>query len=125
LKSWLDAEVCVRRVLEKEFGKPLPKRRLVIGYLPDGTPNEHEFDLVSEDGSVVGEVKSGKDMSDYRFAECCLVCLYLMSVNAERRIFVLTDRLMYDCFKRKISGLAIKDVEVRLIEVSLEGEVSG
>ena len=117
MKSWLDIEDYVRKVLEKEFRTPLPKNRLVIGYLPDRSPNVHNFDLVSEDGSIVGEVKSGRDMSDYRFAECCLDCLYLMSVEAERRIFVLTDRLMYDWFKRKICGLAIKNVDVRLIEL--------
>ena len=79
-------------------------------------PNEYEFDLVSNDNSIVGEVKSGRDLSDYRFAECCLDCLYLMSVKAERRIFVLTDQLMYDWFRNIICGLAFEYVEVMLVE---------
>lgn len=72
----------VREALEEEFGKKLPKKRVMIGYYT------HEFDLFSEDGTIVGEVKSGKDLDrnnkikSYRFAELCLDCLYLMSVKA-------------------------------------------
>lgn len=90
----------VRSALEKELGKKLPKKRVAIGYYT------HEFDLFSEDGMIVGEVKSGRDLDPtgkikpYRFAECCLDCLYLMSVNAKRRIFVLTDKDMYEAFKK-------------------------
>lgn len=107
----------VRATLEKEFGKKLPKRRVKIGYYT------HEFDLFSEDGSIVGEVKSGRDIGStgkikpYRFAECCLDCLYLMSVKAQRRLFVLTDKNMYEAFKRMIVGLPIEDIEVRLVSL--------
>jgi hypothetical protein len=116
LKAWSRSEVHARDVLEERLGKQLRKRRLIVGYAADGTPNEHEFDLVSEEGDIIGEVKSGRDMNDYRFAECCLDCLYLMSVETEKRIFVLTDEVMYEWVKKKISGLAIKGVEIMLIE---------
>ena len=108
----------VREVLEKEFGKKLPKKRVTIGYYT------HEFDLFSEDGSIAGEVKSGRDLDKngkikpYRFAELCLDCLYLMSVEAEKKLFVLTDKEMFDSFNKMITGLPIKDIEIRLVELN-------
>jgi len=107
----------VREALEEEFGKKLPKKRLKVGYYM------HEFDLFSEDGTIVGEVKSGKDLDrngkikSYRFAELCLDCLYLMSVKAQRKIFVLTNKEMFYAFKKMIVGLPIKDLEIRLVEL--------
>jgi len=107
----------VRSILEKELGKTLPKKTVMIGNYT------HEFDLFTEDGTIVGEVKSGRDLDStgkiksYRFAECCLDCLFLMSVNAERRIFVLTDEHMYDTFKKMIVGLPLKGIEIKLVKL--------
>lgn len=107
----------VREVIEKELGKKLPKKRVMIGYFT------HEFDLFSEDGTIVGEVKSGRDLDKngkikpYRFAELCLDCLYLMSVKAEKKLFVLTDKEMFNAFNRMSTGLPIKDIEIRLVEL--------
>jgi len=107
----------VREALEEEFGKKLPKKRVTIGYYT------HEFDLFSEDGTIVGEVKSGKDLyrngkiKPYRFAELCLDCLYLMSIKAEKKLFVLTNKEMFDAFKRMIVGLPIQDIEIKLVEL--------
>jgi len=118
--TWKQKEEHVRKILEKEFGKELPnKKNIIVGYTKEGEPNYKEFDLYAEDGSIVGQVKSGKDMSDYRLAECCMDCLYLMSEGvkeAEKRIFVLTNKKMYDWFLKKISGLPINDIEIRLIK---------
>ena len=103
----------VREALEEEFGKKLPKKRVSIGYYT------HEFDLFSEDGSIVGEVKSGKDLDrkgkikPYRFAELCLDCLYLMSIKAEKKLFVLTNKEMFNAFKKMIVRLPIKGIEIK------------
>ena len=107
----------VREALEKEFGKKLPKKKVKIGYYT------HELDLFSEDGTIVAEVKSGRDLDrngkikSYRFAELCLDCLYLMTVKAEKKIFVLTNKDMFDSFNKMIKGLPIKDIEIRLVEL--------
>lgn len=110
-------EQSVRDLLEKEFSKKLPKKRVLIGNYV------HEFDLFSDDGTVVGEVKSGEDLDNlgkikpYRFAELCLDCLYLMSVKSDKKVFVLTSKKMFDAFNRMIFGLPIKDIDVRLIKL--------
>jgi len=107
----------VREALEKEYGKRLPKKRVEIGYY------RHEFDLFSEDGTIVGEIKSGKDLDrngkikPYRFAELCLDCLYLMSIETEKKLFILTDREMFDAFKKMIQGLPIKEIEIKWVEL--------
>jgi len=107
----------VREALEKEYGKRLAKKRVKIGYYT------HEFDLFSEDGTIVGEIKSGKDLDrsgkikPYRFAELCLDCLYLMSVKAEKKLFVLTNREVFDSFKKMIGGLPIEEIEIKLVEL--------
>jgi hypothetical protein len=111
----------VREHLETEFGVRLPKKRMVIGHYT------HEFDLFSEDGTIVGEVKSGKDIDrngkikPYRFAELCLDCLYLMSMKAPRKLFVLTSKEMFDAFNKMIEGLPIANIEIRLVELKNPG----
>jgi hypothetical protein len=108
----------VREILEDEFGKSLPKKRISLGNLT------HEFDLCSKDREIIGEIKSGKDLTpsgkkikSYRFAEICLDCLYLMSVECKRKIMVLTNKEMYQVFRWMIEGLSIENVETRLVEL--------
>ena len=100
-----------------EYGKKLPKKTVKLGGI------SHQFDLFSVDGSIVGEVKSGKDLDrtgkikSYRFAELCLDCLYLMSVKVNKRVFVLTNKEMFASFKRMTEGLALKGIEIKLVEL--------
>ncbi len=107
----------VREILEREFGKTLPKKRISLGNL------KHEFDLCSNDREIIGEIKSGKDLTpngkrkSYRFAEICLDCLYLMGVECKKKIMVLTNKEMYDVFRWMIAGLSIENVEIRLVEL--------
>ena len=99
----------VREILEKEFGKSLQKKRIKIGN------RVHPFDLGSEDGTILGEVKSGEQFDSTRGAEICLDCLYLMSVKSEKKILVLTNKHVYDSFLRWVKGLPIKDICIRFI----------
>lgn len=50
----------VRKFLRLKKCWKLSKQLLEIGRKDDGTPLIHEFDLVSEDGTIVGECKSYK-----------------------------------------------------------------
>jgi hypothetical protein len=79
----------VRIVLEKEFNTKLFKASLQIGVKSNGQPKTHQFDIVSTDGKIVGEIKTGKQYDNVRFAECVLDCFYLSKVKgAKHRIFV-------------------------------------
>src|SRR5438093_4768365 len=52
----------VRKKLEAEFGVPLPERSLAV---VEGV--QHKFDLASEDGSIIGEIKtSGEKVTTFQ-----------------------------------------------------------
>jgi hypothetical protein len=112
-----ELEVRVRTILEKEFDTHFFKDYVQIGVKSNGQPKTHQFDLLSPDRKIVGEVKSGKQYDSVRFAECMMDCFYLLKVkNAEHRIFVLTNRWVYEGFIRDSDGL-LEGIEVRLIEL--------
>ncbi|MEM3714364.1 MAG: hypothetical protein QXF82_05390 [Nitrososphaeria archaeon] len=54
--SWLEKEEYARKVLSQKFGINFFKRKVRLR----GTNKTYEFDLVSPDGSIVGEVKGAK-----------------------------------------------------------------
>ena len=46
--------------LQVKFAYSMTERILVVAYRSTGKPVKHEFDLVSEDKRIIGEVKSYK-----------------------------------------------------------------
>lgn len=115
--SGSELEIRVRSIVEKELDIQLFKDCIQIGVKANGEPKTHQFDIVSRDGKIVGEIKSGKQYDSVRFAECMLDCFYLAKVkSAEHRIFVLTSRWVYEGFIKDSDGL-LEDIHVRLIEL--------
>ncbi len=55
----------VRRRLEAEAGVPLPEGRAPVGRRSDGTQRQHVFDLVAENRSLIGEIRSRKLMHPF------------------------------------------------------------
>ena len=55
-----DTERLIRNFLGKMLGVSLKKHKLIIGYDSKNKPQIHEFDLVSDDMSIIGEIKSGR-----------------------------------------------------------------
>lgn len=112
----MDKEKYVRGALSDKYGKPFSKEKLVVGTKSNGAPRLHEFDLYSEDGSIVGEVKSfsksDDDASNSINFDCCLADIYrLGKLDAEEKLFVLTEENFYEYFEKKADGL-VEDVEV-------------
>jgi len=108
-------EIIVRKKLEEIIGVLLPKRRLVVGYDAKGFPKTHEFDLVSDDGKIVGEIKSSKSISETSYKAALVDCLYLAKIRANRRMLVLTDEEFLRYFKRRAGGLISPEIDVMLI----------
>jgi len=105
----------VRNLMEKMFGLPLKKHKLVIGYDSKRKPQIHEFDLVSDDASIVGEIKSGeKSRSNYE--RTLNDCLFLDKVKAQKKLLVLTNKEFYEYFRAKSDGLISKNIQVMLIQ---------
>jgi hypothetical protein len=111
-----DAEVRVRRKLEKELGKDLPARTLCVGHRSTGEEIRHEFDLVSEGRSLIGEVKSDmytkKAHASTRLPRIVLACKYLELAEAEKKMLVLTNKKMYEVLKHDLDGLVSPDIEI-------------
>jgi len=113
----LQKEAYVRKVVGGELGVVFRKQRL---QLKTGKA-WHEFDLASDDCSIVGEVKSDKytekGYATIRFPRAILACRYLELVEATKKLMVFTDRKFYQRFKQDADGLLIDNIEIRLVEI--------
>ena len=55
-----EIEKLVRFKLGEMFGTKLRKGKLLVGHDSKKRPKIHEFDLISDDMNIIGEIKSGK-----------------------------------------------------------------
>lgn len=94
------------------------KRKLVVGYDSNNKPQIHEFDLVAEDMSLVGEIKSGKP-SHTNYARALADCLFLERVKAKRKILVFANKDFYEFFKVKAEGVISQGIDVMLVPSEL------
>ena len=90
-----DTERLIRTFLGKMLGVPLKKHKLVIGHDSKNKPQIHEFDLVSDDMSIVGEIKSGRK-SRGNFIGALGDCLFLTKVQSKKKLLILTDKEIYN-----------------------------
>ncbi len=110
--SQLRKEDRVRRKLSEELGVALHKKTLDV---VEGVP--HEYDLVSDDGSIIGEVKTSGDsdtgvektFTDSRlkaiFGDFSRDCLLLLAhTGARKRIFALTNEFVCNEFRNSEFG---------------------
>lgn len=111
----------VRRRLEAEAGVPLPEGRAPVGRRADGTQRQHVFDIVAEDRSLIGEIRTytlgesgGRPAG--KFAHCYASCLFLFRSKARRKVLILTDRAFWARFRRESEGL-VEGIEIIHIPV--------
>ncbi len=114
------AERMVRSILEKKLNKIFYTRRtdrtLIVGQRSTGELISHEFDLVSEDKTIIGEVKSDKYTKkahgSTRFFRILGACKYLEMIKAKKKILVLTEKEMYKVMKHSLDGVINPDIEI-------------
>lgn len=125
----LVAERMVRNLLEEKFQQKFYTRRndrtLIVGHRSNGKPIKHEFDLVSEDKNIIGEVKSDKYTkrahSNTRFFRILGACKYLELITAKKKILALTNKEMYKVMKYDLDGLIHPDIEIIYIDLKNTG----
>lgn len=105
-------EGLARKKLEKIYGTELPKRRLVVGYNSKGFPIIHEFDLVSDNREIIGEITSTKQDIRKVLADS----VYLEKTEGKKKLLVLTNPEFYELFRSKCGGILSKDIEIILIK---------
>lgn len=109
-----DTERLIRSFVGEMLGVSLKKHKLVIGYDSKNKPQIHEFDLVSDDMSIIGEIKSGRK-SRGNFLGALSDCLFLTKVKAKKKLLILTDKEFYAHFKVRSEGVVSKNIEIILI----------
>lgn len=115
-----EAERIVRERLQRKFRKRFctggRDRTLIVGRRSSGEEIRHEFDLVSEDKSIVGEVKSDKYTErahrTTRLPRMLMACRYLELVKAKKKLLVLSDKKMYEVLKRDLDGLISPEIQI-------------
>jgi hypothetical protein len=112
-----EIEKAVRERLGEMYGTRFRRGKLIIGNRSRGEPQIHEFDLISENRSVIGEVKSGR-CSTTNYSLALVDCFYLSKVKARVKLMVFTDRELYDYFRDKSRGLISVDVQPILLSVT-------
>ncbi len=113
-----DVEAFVRAHLEQRFGVPFSSRvlRLVTG----GT---HEFDAVSEHGTVIAGIKaasgrtSGGRMPAGKIKSAIAELYFLSLISAPRRMLVLTDPEFYQILTNRLDQRLAEGLEIELVEL--------
>lgn len=114
--QYSEVERVVGKRLGEMYGTQFRKRKLIIGNRSKGEPQIHEFDLVSENGNIVGEVKSGmRSRTNYNLA--LVDCFYLSKIKANVKLMVFTDKELYNYFRDKSRGLVSDNVQPILVSV--------
>lgn len=127
----LEKEEAVRKLLCREFNTSLLKKRLPVGITSNKNIKLHEFDCVSEDESIVAEIKTnelkatqakpnGRYFSSIKWA--LIGDIYMLSrINASTKILVLTDKPLFDLCSKDMDGILPENTKIiyRHIEDSL------
>ena len=111
----------VRRLMEAQEGMPLPEGRATVGRRADGGVRQHLFDLVAENRSLIGEIRTytmgesgGRPAG--KFAHCYAACLFLFRSKARRKVLILTDQAFFARFSRESEGL-VEGIEILHVPV--------
>lgn len=109
-----EIEKFVRDKLAEMYGMSLRRGKLIVGGDSGRIPQIHEFDLVSENTDVVGEIKSGRcSRTNYNLA--LVDCVYLSKLKARRKLMVFTDKRLYEYFKQNSVGVVNKDIQILFV----------
>lgn len=114
-------EPYVRRQLEQLHGRRFSSKVCLLS-----TGGTHEFDAVSDDGTIVASIKSlsgktatGKNPAGKIYA-CYAELYFLTLVDAAHRMLVLTTPDFHEIFTRNLRGRLHPGITVELIVVSPE-----
>jgi hypothetical protein len=123
--SHREAEIWIREHgLPEKIGGRFSKKRLELR-----SGGKFEFDAVSDDNNLVisiatnGGITSGGKKATPKLHKIRSDALFLLLVEVERRMIVLSDRLMFDLVQKEVdAGRFPVEVETLLIELPIEIE---
>ncbi len=112
--AWREFEELARNVMSKYFGVELKERYI------EGHPKT--FDLVSDDGSIVGDAKyltmvRGKRIPPAKFMEISGHVWMLEKINAKRKFLVFGNDIRVPKEWLKRYGKFLQDIEFFFIDI--------
>jgi hypothetical protein len=116
-----EGELKAAEWLSKKFTQNFSPKSLQVGVKIDDTPALHNFDLVSEDGQIVAEVKSHRftasgNIPSAKISDTYACCGMLEKVAAKQKLLILTDTAFYRLFKRYSDGKIAKSIKIICID---------
>lgn len=99
----------VRAWLRDKFDQPFKSEFLPLVSI-QGKSKTHEFDAVSEDGTIVCSIKtsswktSGKKRGSGKVQGAYTELYFLDHVQAGKKMLILTDPEFFRCFSREVDG---------------------
>lgn len=122
MSIYSDAEITVRKLLEKEYQTLLPETALQTGTSTTGKPLMHKFDGASDDRNIVFEVKSNgidpncnSPMRRYssNIKWVLFGDIYMLSlIEAKIKLFVLPHKELFEKFTQDSDGILPKGIQV-------------
>jgi len=86
-------------------------------------PGQHEFDAVSEDGSIIAAIKghsfktTGGNLPSAKFASLYQELYFLSLVKAKKRLLIFTNQEMYGDFVKRSKGKVADGIELVYCEL--------
>lgn len=111
-----EIEEFVRDRLAEMYGMNFKRAKLVVGHDSGKRPQIHEFDLVSENVNIVGEIKSGR-CSRTNPNLGLVDCVYLSKIKARTKLMIFTNKRLYGYFKQNSAGVVSKDIQAIFVDV--------
>jgi hypothetical protein len=117
-------EPWIRAQLEARYGQSFESK--ILRLQPGGG---HEFDAVSEDGSVVASIKTSSGLTSGgnhpvgKVAACLNDIYYLSLIGAKVRLLILTNPEFHSLFMKTSQGKIASGIEVELMALPLDIQV--
>lgn len=125
-KQGFHVEKIIRKMISEKYDKKFYEKRkdkqLVIGKRSSGEPILHEFDLVSEDKTIIGEIKNYrhtlKAHANTRFPRVLKDGIFLERVPAIKKLMIFTEKQTFEAMKRDLDGIISSEVELVYINLN-------
>jgi hypothetical protein len=118
-----EIEEFVRCRLAEMYGTNFKRAKLVVGHDSGRRPQIHEFDLVSENAKIVGEIKSGRcSRTNYNLA--LVDCVYLGKIRARTKLMIFTNKRLCEYFKQNSAGVVSKYIQTIFVDVETQMKIA-
>lgn len=108
--------------LSKEMGIQLVPKKILLGVTAEGEERFKDYDGVSQDGSLIvfisnsGGKTTGGNLPNGKLNTLYRICWFLNLTKANRKILILTNKELFDIFKKDSDGF-LSGIEIRYFKL--------